>query len=261
MNFNFELILFWLTLGFGLLGALDVFYFAKKRAKNARVPMVFDWARSFFPVLLVVFLLRSFLFEPFRIPSGSLKPTLLVGDFVLVNKFNYGIRLPVVRYRLIKAGEVKRGDIMVFHYPLDPSVYFIKRVIGVPGDHISYINKELIVNGQKMPQTFDRMSTDETEDFDHSWKVEKYLENLNGLQHAIYRNPDRDADDFENRVVPKGSFFVMGDNRDNSEDSRSWGFVPDRDIVGRAVFVWMSWDSKADFWHRIRWSRLGTVIH
>lgn len=262
MNLNFELILFYATVVSGVIAGLDCLFFAKRRQNTDSMPWVFDYARSFFPILLTVFFLRSFLYEPFRIPSGSLKPTLKVGDFVLVNKFIYGIRLPVWQKKLLTTGSIKRGDILVFHYPLDPSLYFIKRVIGLPGDRISYINKELFVNGQKMPQVLVKDAEDEMEDSNTSFKVEQWQENLAGVSHAIFKNPARSTDDFENRVVPNGQYFVMGDNRDNSEDSRAWGFVPDKNVVGRASLVWMSWDSEAkSLWHKIRWDRIGRAIH
>src|SRR5262249_18827953 len=143
----------------GILALIDILFFAHKRKPEGKVPLVFDYARSFFPVLLLVFLLRSFLFEPFRIPTGSLEPTLLTGDFILLNKFYYDIRYPVVHKKIFGKGTPARGDIMVFRWPPNPSVDFIKRVIGLPGDHISYINKELFVNGQKIPQEFIKDTT------------------------------------------------------------------------------------------------------
>src|SRR6476620_3670982 len=156
MNFDFALILFYATLITGAVALFDHLFLAKRRIQKAGIaetkcPIVIDYARSFFPVLLIVFLLRSFLYEPFRIPSGSLEPTLLTGDFILVNKFDYGIRLPVIHKEIIKIGTPQRGDIMVFRWPPNPSFDFIKRVIGVPGDKISYVNKELTINGQKIP--------------------------------------------------------------------------------------------------------------
>lgn len=259
MNFNFELILFYATLVCGVIALFDVIFLAKSR-QQGKMPIIIDYARSFFPVLLIVFLLRSFLYEPFRIPSGSLEPTLMVGDFILVNKFDYGIRLPVVHKKIYPTGDIKRGDIIVFRYPPKPSVDYIKRVIGLPGDHISYINKTLYVNGQKMPQEFMKNAIDRGED-GSTWDVVQKQEDYFGIKHSIYQIPSRPDDDFKDIVVPPGMYFAMGDNRDDSEDSRYWGFVPDKDIIGKATAVWMSWDSYADLLHKIRWNRIGTVIH
>ena len=174
MNFNFEIILFYATVLCGLVALFDVIFLAPERRRQKKdadkLPLIIDYARSFFPVLLVVFLLRSFIYEPFRIPSGSLKPTLLVGDFILVNKFDYGVRLPITHTKIYSLGEPKRGDIIVFRYPPDPSIDYIKRVIGVPGDHISYIDKVLYVNGQQIPQTFEKNTVDQ-DDYGATWDV------------------------------------------------------------------------------------------
>lgn len=258
MNFNFELILFYAVAISGLISLLDICFLAKKRqyANVKKIPMIIDYARSFFPVLLLVFLLRSFLYEPFRIPSGSLKPTLNIGDFILVNKFDYGIRLPVIHKKLYKLGEPGRGDIIVFRWPPNPSVDFIKRVIGVPGDHINYINKTLYVNGKKISQQFVKNTVDR-DDQGMNVDVTEKQEDFFGIKHAIYQSPDHPNDDVKEIIVPAGMYFVMGDNRDNSADSRYWGFVPDENIVGKAKFVWMSWDGLT---HDIRWSRIGKSI-
>lgn len=261
MNFNFELILFYATIITGIICLLDLFFLApkRKRAKGttaAKLPIIIDYARSFFPVLLIVFLLRSFLFEPFRIPSGSLEPTLLIGDFILVNKYDYGVRLPVVHNKVFENSQPKRGDIMVFRWPANPSVDFIKRVIGLPGDRISYINKELFVNGEKIPQEFLQKSFSEDEEGEASQVIEKQ-ENLLGVKHKIYIDPAKTSRDYRDIVVPQGMYFVMGDNRDGSADSRYWGFVPDKNIVGKAVLVWMSWDKTKT---NVRWDRLGRMV-
>tara|TARA_R110000868_G_scaffold275558_4_gene535272 strand:+ start:1026 stop:1817 length:792 start_codon:yes stop_codon:yes gene_type:complete len=263
MNFNFELILFYATLVTGLVCLIDWMFFAKNRKlrqrgiSDVKLPLIVDYARSFFPVLLFVFLLRSFLFEPFRIPSGSLEPTLLKGDFILVNKFDYGVRLPVVHEIIKKGSEPKRGDIIVFRWPPNPSIDFIKRVIGVPGDKISYINKELYINGNKIPQSLLKEVRVDDDGGDLVDLLEKQ-ENLLGLDHHIYVDPTRKGQDYENIEVPEGSYFVMGDNRDDSADSRFWGFVPNKNIIGKAVLVWMSWDSINT---GIRWRRLAKPIH
>ncbi|HTM63382.1 MAG TPA: signal peptidase I [Gammaproteobacteria bacterium] len=263
MNFNFELILFYATLVTGLICLFDIIFLAKRRklrrqvAGETRLPLLVDYSRSFFPVLLIVFLLRSFLFEPFRIPSGSLEPTLLMGDFILVNKYDYGVRLPVI-HNIVKPGaEPRRGDIIVFRWPPNPSYDFIKRVIGVPGDKISYINKELYVNGNKIPQNFLRQ-TAVTDDGGEPFQAQEKLEDLFGIKHRIYLDPAKKSRDYKDIVVPQGMYFVMGDNRDDSADSRYWGFVSNKDIVGKAVLIWMSWD-KANT--NVRWNRLGTPIH
>ncbi len=265
MNFNFELILFYLMLACGLLVAIDIRFLAKRRLAAGKspeeMPAIIDYARSFFPVLLAVFLLRSFLYEPFRIPSGSLKPTLLSGDFILVNKFHYGIRLPVIHTKILANKAVKRGDIMVFRFPVNPSIDFIKRVIGLPGDKISYINKTLYVNGEKAPQVFVQRAEDDNDGAGFVTHVNEYKENLLGVSHAIYRNPEVPATDFQDLVVPPGHYFVMGDNRDNSDDGRDWGFVPEENIIGKASWIWMSWNSAGEGIHKIRWARIGEAIH
>lgn len=264
MNFNFELILFYAIVVCGIISLFDIIFLAKRRRKKnsapEKMPIIIDYARSFFPVLLIVFLLRSFLYEPFRIPSGSLKPTLLVGDFILVNKFDYGIRLPVIHAKIYPIKDIQRGDIVIFRYPVDPSVDFIKRVIGLPGDKISYRDKVLYVNGKKIPQEFEKYTTDQDSP-DSSWNVVEKQEDFFGIKHAIFQIPDRPSEDIKEIVVPPGMYFMMGDNRDDSADSRYWGFVPDKNIIGKATMIWMSWDSDADLLHKIRWNRIGTIIH
>jgi signal peptidase I len=262
MNFNFELILFYATLATAVICAIDYLFFVKSRKLNQggtelKLPWIIDYARSFFPVLLIVFLLRSFLFEPFRIPSGSLEPTLLMGDFILVNKFDYGVRLPVLHKTIRKGSEPARGDIIVFRWPPNPSIDFIKRVIGVPGDKISYINKELYINGNKIPQNL-LTQVAVNDDGGEPVQVLENQEDLLGVKHLIYIDPQRKGLDYKDIVVPEGSYFVMGDNRDDSADSRFWGFVSDKDIVGKAVLVWMSWDGANK---GVRWNRLGQPIH
>ncbi|RKR06319.1 signal peptidase I [Kushneria sinocarnis] len=207
----------------------------RRRVRAQRDPWYVDYARSFFPVLLVVLLLRSFLIEPFQIPSGSMRPTLKVGDFIVVNKFAYGLRLPVVHTRILDVGEPQRGDIMVFRFPQEPDVDFIKRVIGVPGDHIRYENKQLYVNGKPVPKELldDAPAANPEEDL--------LLEHLFGRDHRIYNNPNDPGPQMREITVPPGHYFMMGDNRDHSNDSRYWGFVPENNIVGKAFAVWMHW--------------------
>nr|AMK59327.1 signal peptidase I [uncultured bacterium UPO53] len=203
------------------------------RQGEMRESLLVEYAHSFFPVLFVVWLLRSFLFEPFTIPSGSMLPTLQVGDYILVNKFIYGLRLPVLGTTLLPLGEPHRGDVMVFKYPEDTSVNFIKRVIGVPGDHVRVENGRVYVNDAELPR--------EKADFPdaESWEL-YYREKTGEVSHLIRHEEGREATSPQGEwVVPAGSYFMMGDNRDNSRDSRYWGFVPERLIVGKASYIWM----------------------
>jgi signal peptidase I len=250
MSFALFLLLL-LTLS-GVVWALDAAWLRKRRPADAQ-PWWVEYSISFFPVILIVFLLRSFLVEPFKIPSGSMIPTLLVGDFILVNKFTYGIRLPVANVKLVELGSPQRGDVMVFRFPEDPSLDYIKRVVGLPGDRIEYRNKRLRINGQLVPtrQIEDYLSKERMQYSRH------YLETLNGTEHAIIVEEDAPAFVPHARAfphvgncnynmsglactVPPGHYFVMGDNRDNSSDSRVWGFVPDGNIVGKAFFIWLN---------------------
>ncbi|SDI78759.1 signal peptidase I [Billgrantia gudaonensis] len=206
------------------------------REKALKEPWPVDYARSFFPVLLVVLLLRSFLVEPFQIPSGSMRPTLEVGDFILVNKFAYGLRLPVVNTEIIEIGEPERGDVMVFRFPEEPSVNFIKRVVGLPGDVVRYEEKQLFINGEPVAkELLDAAPAGEPGE----WLLE---EQLGEVSHRIYNNPRDPGPRVREVEVPEGHYFTMGDNRDHSNDSRYWGFVPEENIVGRAFAVWMHWD-------------------
>lgn len=262
MNFNFELILFYAVIVTGAIALFDTLFLARRRRRahpgdvEIKLPMLIDYARSFFPVLLTVFLLRSFLYEPFRIPSGSLEPTLLTGDFILVNKFHYGIQLPVVHYALTEGEQPKRGDIIVFRWPPNPSYDFIKRVIGLPGDKISYVNKTLTINGVPVPQTQNGAALVDDDD-GTDWMAKRNTEDLLGVKHNIYINPNRTAVDYHDITVPPHMYFVMGDNRDDSADSRFWGFVPDHNIVGKAELIWMSWNKSTN---RVRLDRIGEMI-
>lgn len=262
MNLDFALLITSLVFLSGVLSLLDIVIFAPKRQRLAlasgvtpKMPLIFEYARSFFPILLAVLLLRSFLVEPYRIPSGSLEPTLHVGDFIIVNKFHYGLRWPVLNHKFLNLNEPKTGDIVVFRWPPNTSIDYIKRFIGVPGDHIHYENKVLTVNDKIAPQTFVEYTTD-TDGKGHVWQVEKRIENLNGIKHAIYLRSDIPDSSFD-IVVPKGYYFAMGDNRDSSYDSRAWGFVPEANIVGQAIRIWFSWDSIVS---RIRWDRIGSKV-
>ena len=216
-------------------------------------PWWLDWTAGLFPVILIVFLLRSFVFEPFKIPSGSMIPTLLIGDLILVNKFTYGLRLPVANTRLTEGHAVQRGDVMVFRYPPKPSVDYIKRVIGLPGDEVSYLNKRLTINGKEVPQTavsdfFDESTMEYFKQFNEQLGDVRHDIIVDTRRAAFIGNPDafpyrdncRYSIEGVTCKVPEGQYFMMGDNRDNSLDSRYWGFVPEGNIIGRAFFVWMN---------------------
>lgn len=250
---NFALILVILSLLTGSIYLLDYLFWQKKRQPHQKPHRIIEFSRSFFSVFFIVLLLRSFIIEPFRIPSGSLEPTLLVGDFLAVNKFAYGFRLPVLEKRVWSIAKPKLGDIAVFRWPPNPAYDFIKRVVGVGGDSISYHNKQLTINGVAMQQDFIRYTTDESS----GKAVALYQENLNGVKHQIYRRSDVAAEDFD-VVVPADHYFVMGDNRDDSLDSRYWGFVSDDYLRGKAFLVWMSWNGNND---RLRFNRIGRLIH
>ncbi|WP_346798714.1 signal peptidase I [Halomonas sp. Bachu 37] len=209
---------------------------AKTREKLLKEPWPVDYARSFFPVLLVVLVVRSFIIEPFQIPSGSMRPTLDVGDFILVNKYAYGLRLPVVHTRILEVDDPERGDVMVFRFPEEPSVNFIKRVIGLPGDRIRYEGKQLYVNDEAVPKQLIEEGPQENP------RELLFEEQLSEATHFIYNNPRDPGPQMREIEVPEGYYFTMGDNRDHSNDSRYWGFVPQENIVGRAFAVWMHWD-------------------
>ncbi len=209
---------------------------------GSKEPIVVEYSKSFFPVLLIVFLLRGFVVEPFRIPSGSMIPTLYIGDFILVNKFAYGIKMPVFNKILFEVEKPKRGDVAVFKYPRDPSVDYIKRVVGLPGDHIAYYNKMLYVNGKKI----DRKHIGEYNGPGEENIAMEYVEDLQGIEHNILIILGRSGLDAE-YIVPEGHYFMMGDNRDNSNDSRYWGVVPEKYLVGKAFIIWMHWNSGVGF--------------
>lgn len=227
----------------------------KARERLLMQPWWLDWTAGLFPVILAVFLLRSFLVEPFKIPSGSMMPTLLTGDLILVNKFTYGLRLPVINTKMTEGTPPARGDVMVFRYPPKPSMDYIKRVVGVPGDEVAYLNKKLTINGQPVSKQAEPDYFDE----EAMRYLKQYSEDLGGKRHMLLNDDGRRAGLSEAEImafpnqencrysvegvvckVPPGHYFMMGDNRDNSLDSRYWGFVPDKNIVGRAFFVWMN---------------------
>ena len=233
---------------------------AQARETLLAQPWWLDWTAGLFPVILVVFLLRSFLFEPFKIPSGSMIPTLLVGDLILVNKYHYGIRLPVINKKIIANHDPQRGDVMVFRYPVDPTMDYIKRVVGLPGDEVAYLNKRLTINGQPVDVSPlpDYYNEDSMRYTPHAREV------LGGVSHEILTQAEAPATvvpftSFPQKEncrystegvtckVPPGHYFMMGDNRDNSQDSRYWGFVPDENIVGKAFWIWMNFSSPKRF--------------
>ena len=293
---NFALLLFTATLVTGLYWLAERLYFAPQRRRSAAAvdtgaverrerlsaqgigtidddsaetrqralsqPWWLDWTAGLFPVILVVFILRSFLFEPFKIPSGSMIPTLLVGDLILVNKFTYGLRLPVLNVKLTEGNKPKRGDVMVFRYPPNPNLDYIKRVVGLPGDEVAYLNKRLTINGQPV----ETKPVQEFFDEDSMRYAKQFQETLGDHTHNLLIDDNRPAfvsgaENFPDREncrysvegvvckVPTNSYFMMGDNRDNSLDSRYWGFVPDKNIVGRAFFIWMNFGN---------WKRVGS---
>nr|WP_037338859.1 signal peptidase I [Salinisphaera hydrothermalis] len=253
---NFEA---WLTLAClitGVVWLVDRLILAKRRPAGTEGNWATEFCRSFFPVLLAVLLLRAFVFEPFRIPSKSMVPTLLVGDFVLVSKFSYGLRLPVTHTKILDTGEPKRGDVAVFRYPRNPSEDYIKRIIGLPGDKITYRNEQLYINGKPVPKKY--MGVYDGPDADVYDQMQLFMEKLPGTKspHKILHVVGREGPQ-ASVTVPKGEYFAMGDNRDNSSDSRIWGFVPEKNLVGRADLIWMSIDF-SDF--HVRLSRIGTWL-
>lgn len=265
MNFDFSALLVLLTFASGAIWALDSWVLGRKRRKAATdedgaaappEPVLVEYARSFFPVFLIVLILRSFIVEPFRIPSASMMPTLLIGDFILVNKYDYGIRLPVIHTKIFTNKTPKRGDIIVFRYPEDPSIPYIKRVVGLPGDHVRYYNKSLYINdiliNQDLKGEFEVLLRGGGKNT-LSWREE----HLGKVDHDILIDPDGLSLNVDT-WVPEGQYFVLGDNRDNSKDSRYWGFVPDENLVGRAFMIWMNWNSKNG---GIHWSRIGNILN
>ncbi len=249
MSIDFPLILVLGTLITGLIWLIDILFLRKKREQFAadipedvaveaktelRVPLVVEYSISFFPVLLIVLVLRSFLFEPFQIPTGSMIPTLKVGDFILVNKYVYGLRLPVTGNLILSVDDPKNGEVMVFIPPHEDE-YFIKRVVGIPGDIVRYENKQLYINEEQQPLEF----IEQVPPLNPKYLV--YNEELGEVEHLIHRNPFKDARVLE-WEIPEGYYFMMGDNRDHSSDSRYWGLVSEENIVGKAVAVWMHKD-------------------
>ena len=282
MNFDFPAFLVLASAVTGGIWLVDALVFAPRRRRLAaaslaedgtasappvREPVIVEYARSFFPVIFIVLLLRSFVVEPFRIPSNSMMPTLLTGDFILVNKFAYGLRLPVINTKIIPIGEPQRGDVVVFKFPVDGKTDYIKRVVGVPGDEVYYRDKTVFINGQPQGQvpvgrylgeasgagmTGAREAVETLAGVEHRTLVRAGLPDLPPGCRVLAEGPVK---------VPPDQYFVMGDNRDNSNDSRCWGFVPEDNLVGKAFAIWMHWDGERDTFPPIAWGRLGTVIH
>ena len=250
----FETALVVLTLFTGLVWLLDKFVLAKRRAAReglldeAAEPAVVDYSKAFFPILAVVLILRSFVAEPFRIPSNSMMPTLLTGDFILVNKFTYGLRLPINNRKVVALGEPERGDVVVFRPPHHPEQDWIKRVVGLPGDRISYQANQVLLNGEPLP--YKLVGTYEGKGNGAEMTgAEELRESLGGVEHSVLERTDLPfTDPGEGEwEVPPGHYFVMGDNRDNSEDSRYWGLLPEKNLRGKAFLVWMNFDGGVDF--------------
>lgn len=273
MIWDFPTILLVLSVLSGFIVLGDIFYCRYLRKQGHEIatdkyPLVIDYARAFFPVLVIVLLIRSFIAQPYRVPTGSLEPTVMPGDFILVTEYNYGLRMPGWHKTLIKTGDPKTGQIALFRWPVNPQVNFVKRVIGMPGDKISYINKVLYINGKKQEQTLVGNATDTDGPGTPTWKVKVMEENLMGVKHKIYLcndhvGPCADSTphDFYNLVVPANTYFMMGDNRDNSDDSRSWGFMPESHFIGQARFVFLNWNSWTTNWsQKIQWNRTGIKL-
>jgi len=259
----FLLILLLLTIFSGIVVLVDNLLIRYQKKNDIPIPkekdhIIVDYARSLFPVFLIVFLLRAFVAQPFKVPTGSLEPTVMPGDFILVTQFDYGLKIPVWHTTLIPTSEPKRGQIALFRWPVNPHVTFVKRVIGVPGDTISYINKVLYINGKECKQTFIKNSYDL--ESGHKISAKKYEENLLGIKHMILRRSDTPVEDFKNLKIPKGEYLMMGDNRDDSDDGRDWGLVPAKNFIGEAQFVFFNWNSNEPWGKKISWSRIGTGL-
>ena len=264
---DFSLILFLVVVVTGLVSLLYWLLFERPRRATSTLavanvetpsskPLLVEYARALFPVVLLVFALRSFVIEPFRIPSGSMLPSLHIGDFILVNKFSYGLRLPVINHKVFSVGKPARGDVMVFRYPRDPKLNFVKRVVGLPGDVIGYRDKKLLINGEPVPRVDDGVFHF-TQIKLRGQSADRYLETTDDSTHTIIIDRDLRGRDMEVNV-PEGNYFVMGDNRDHSNDSRYWRFVPEQNIVGKAFFIWFNWPGWSE--GGVQWSRIGERI-
>ncbi|OOY34944.1 signal peptidase I [Solemya velum gill symbiont] len=265
MSFDIETVLVLVVVVMGVVWLLDRLYLRKRRKKDVKEPFLVDLSHSLLPVFLIVLILRSFVFEPFRIPSGSMMPTLLVGDFILVNKYAYGLRLPVSHSKIMDTGSPQRGDVVVFRFPMNDSIDYIKRVVAVPGDTVAYRDKILYINGQ--PQQVEGLEIyNGVGGGKRETGVLHASEKLDGVEHSVLIN--RRRPDFgpgcqvlaDGPVrIPEGHYFAMGDNRGNSNDSRCWGLVPEKNLVGRASMIWMNFDSDLPGFP-VEWSRIGETI-
>jgi len=265
MIIDFSFYLFIAVVFTGTVWLIDKWYLAPRRnqvfnassethqgvevSRKGKEPVIVEYSKSFFPVLLIVFLLRGFVVEPFRIPSGSMLPSLYIGDFILVNKFAYGIKIPVINKTIVSLSQPERGDIVVFRYPRDPNLDYIKRVIGLPGDHIAYYNKVLYVNSKPVARDFTGQYKGPGQTY-----ANEYVEKLAGAEHSILLLPARPNNLQGEYIVPEGMYFVMGDNRDNSNDSRVWGPVPETNLLGKAFMIWMHFSDE------LHLDRIGNII-
>lgn len=256
---NYSLILTGLMLASGLMWlAYFVWLKLDQTAENKSLVRWLGTLGSLFPVLFIVVTVRSFVFEPFKIPSGSMMPTLLIGDFIVVNKYSYGLRLPVGNAKILEVGDPQRGDVVVFRYPEDPDVNYIKRVVGLPGDEVTYRNKVVFINGEPMPQEQVGMWIGEGRNRNPSGRrPQLFEESLGDVDHQIVIYPDSPGRPTQTWTVPEGHYFVLGDNRDQSLDSRAWDFVPEENLVGKATRIWMHWDCSIGC---VGWDRIGKAI-
>lgn len=257
--FDFLNILALLTIFSGVITVVDWLLRRRKQSSGdaEKCSLFVEYARSFFPVFLIVLIIRAFLFQPYRVPTGSLEPSVMPGDLIFVTQFNYGLKIPLWDKTIVNIGLPERGQIALFRWPVNPKLTFVKRVIGLPGDHISYINKVFTINGKEAKQTF---AGDFQEDLGNGQfrAVKRYLENLNGIQHYILVNPLNPGTNFKDLVVPKGMYMMIGDNRDDSDDSRDWGFVSQHDFIGRALMVWFNIQFSP---FSVNWHRIGTRLY
>lgn len=258
MYFDFAFFLTSLVLITGIGFFLDIFVLAKRREQTgAQQSKFIEYCRSLFPAIFLVWGIRSFIVDHYRVPTGSLEPTVMAGDFVGIWPYEYGVRVPVLRKKIVSIREPKLGDVVLFYWPKDESIRYAKRVVGTPGDHVVYKNKTLTINGKTISKKYVGVSMDE-EPGQPPIPVKIYEENLLGVKHNIFLRDNAEEQKDVDLIVPKGHYFMMGDNRDDSYDSRYWGVVPEKNLIGKAFGVWMSWNSNLS---KVRWNRIGTSIH